>query len=679
MPYQALIFKPGINTVKTPTLNEGGWSSSGLVRFREGLPELQGGWVKLNLTFFFIISGGITQDIPTGISGIVRGAHSWVLLIGTPSLALGSQGGLYVVQANMAQDITPFASLANLVSTHTQTITATSGSSTYAVTDAAALAVNGNQIIINTAVTVGNVTLIGLYTISGVSGSTFNIATSYTATSSGSVSNTNLFEYYVDNGLSPDSQSVTSSAGTTTYTITDPVAYAQVGGFIIFLTPTGIGGNTLFGVYKIQTASGSTFTITAGINPTTATISGTGLFAYYQYFGTTDQINGTGFGAPVTFALTWSIDNWGQTLIACPRGNPIYQASPPFMRAQLLGGDAPSAVNDALVAVPQRIMIAFGASDVGTETLDPMLVRWSTVEDYTTWTATATNSAGSYRLSKGSQIISGITSNQQVLIWTDTALYAMIYEQLPYVYGFFLLGTGCGLISPNACASVGTNAWWMSYDNFWVYNGNVTPIDCDVWDSVFQNLNYAQRSKVYCSTNVQFNEVTWFFPSASSTEIDSSVTFNYAGNVWYLNTAGVMPRTAWEDIGVFDTPIAVDPSGNVYQQESGYTAAGSAMQFYIESGYFDLAGGEKFIFMDEIVPDFMLAAGSVSVTVYSQKFPTDTPWTKGPYTITPSTRFIKPRMRARQFAIRIDNSAASVGNFWRLGKMRARVAEDGTQ
>ena len=379
-------------------------------------------------------------------------------------------------------------------------------------------------------------------------------------------------------------------------------------------------------------------------------------------------------GVISTGSLTlWSIDHWGEELVALSRGGTaIFNWKPTggyTTKAAPITG-APNGGNVILTGMPERHLIVFGAEYGGS--IDPLLIRWSDVEDYTSFVATATNSAGSFRLVGGSQIMGACAAQGEILVWTDAVLWAMRFQGLPYVYGFFQLGEACGLIAPNAATVMNGVAYWMGRVGFYSYAGQVKPIACTLWDDVFRNLNQQQQAKVFCASNFSYNEVTWFYPSAASLEVDRYVTLNVVDGTWY---GGSMARTAWEDAEVLPYPTAVG-AGQIYSHEFGADADGQPLDAYVESGLVDIASGDQMMVVNQFVPDFRDLAGTVQVTLKGQAWPAATSQRlKGPYAITATTTTITPRMRARQMAVRIESGGK--GSFWRFGAPRVRVAQDG--
>ncbi|WP_376956406.1 hypothetical protein ABNQ39_00220 (plasmid) [Azospirillum sp. A26] len=373
---------------------------------------------------------------------------------------------------------------------------------------------------------------------------------------------------------------------------------------------------------------------------------------------------------------TWSLANWGEFLLANPRENGIYvwQPSGATINPATLISQAPQQVRSILVGMPERHLIALGCSDPGATTnYDPLLVRFSDVEDYTVWTATATNSAGSFRLSGGSQIMAGVTATNEHLIWTDKALWSMKFAGAPYYYGFDQLGGNCGLISPHAAVDVNGTTVWMSEGSFFLYRGGAPQtLPCTEHDAVFKGMNRIQSQKIYGALNTVANEAVWFFPSSASVENDSYISWNYVENVW---ATGSLARTCWTDRDIFGYPLATSPEGTLYYHEFGYDADGTPIPWYLESGFFDISDGTPFTFVDRILPDQTLT-GSALLTLKVADYPSSTPRSIGPYTITPTTTFITPRARGRQMAVRFE-SAGQAGTSWRLGAVRINSNPDG--
>jgi hypothetical protein len=314
---------------------------------------------------------------------------------------------------------------------------------------------------------------------------------------------------------------------------------------------------------------------------------------------------------------------------------------------------------------------------------DPLLIRWSTVGDYTSFTAAATNQAGSFRIPIGSKIIGGMAVANQNLFWTDIDLWAANYTGRPFVFGFNKIGSGAGLISSHAAQQLRGAVYWMGPTNFYVYAaGGVRVIPCPVWDAVFQNIDSTNVANVRAMPNTPFNEVGWLYPSSSSSdgENDSYVKFNITepSAPWDY---GSLSRSAWIDQSILGTPIAASPAGTVFQHESGNDAGSSAMSSSFTTGYFYIAQGEEYTFVDQIYPDFKWGTyggtqgASVQISFNVINYPGDTANVYGPYTVNSTTQYISTRIRGRQMSITVQSS--DVSSFWRLGKVRYRYASAG--
>ena len=506
---------------------------------------------------------------------------------------------------------------------------------------------------------------------------------------------------------------ITPTNATTVITVTDVAHGASVGDFLTFsATSASFGGLTAppFDIeYEIQTVpTVNTYTVKSPLTllnstPGTATIAyqiaigtETALFDYGWNTGTW----GTGtWNTPRTNASTlnprlWSLDNFGENLIACVNDGAVYEWPPNFsVRAAIISG-APTKNSFALVSTPDRHLVCFGTEGtIATPaTFDPMLVRWSETEDDTVWVATATNTAGSQRLTDGNYLSTAIRSRGQILVFTDNALYGMQFLGVPYTFGFQQLGTNCGALSNNAAVDVNGVAYWMSPDSFFVFDGTVKKVPCSVQDAVFQNYNYVQRSLIYCGLNTEFNEVTWFYPTLNSNVIDAYVTYNYLENCWHQ---GTMARTTWRDRGVYQLPIATEWAPNsttnaypsvsgltagvsiVYSQEYGANGNGSAISSFVESAFFDIGDGDDISFVKRIVPDFSNQVGTLDFYVVSRAFavPPDQPSSLTPYSFTSTTQKIDTRIRGRAISLKIESSA--VDDTWRLGSIRLDIQPDG--
>lgn len=560
----------------------------------------------------------------------------------------------------------------------------------------------------------------GVYTVTGSSTTSVSFASSTT----GSQTVAGKAQYgatYTINAGVPATSTVTSGGASYSFTTTSGSSIVtgtlanhgyQVGTQFYVYEPTAVGGITISGVYTVLSVPTlNTFTFAANATATsgaTVSING-GLINSVYYIALAPQSTGSsGFGGgsfgagpfgsgststsvsgtSIT-ATDWTLDNFGQDLIACPAGGPIYYWDPNGLvqNAQILGGTAPLVNSGIFVAMPERQVVAYGSSF--TLSPDPMLIRWSDVGDFTSWNATVTNQAGSYRIPTGSVIYAGIQGPQQGLFWTDLDLWAMQYVGPPFVYGFNKIGSNCGAVSRHCVGQFNGAVYWMSQKQFFMSMGSgPQAIPCPIWDVVFQNINQAYISKVCCGVNTQFNEITWYYPSANSTENDSYVKFNVSLAQWDYGTLG---RTAWIDQSVLGAPIGAGSDNWLYQHEVGnnatYNGVTTPMVSSFQTGYFQLNEADNLIFIDQIWPDMKwntfsnsASNASVNITFYGTNYPGDAPTQYGPYTMTSTTEYISVRIRARLMSIALSSTGLSpsdLNTFWRLGAVRYRYQLDG--
>jgi hypothetical protein len=511
-----------------------------------------------------------------------------------------------------------------------------------------------------------------------------------------------------------------ASTGSDIVTVTDTGHGAFAGDFVTFSGAVGLGGavtaaylNAEFEIQTILTAN--TYTIKVGVNATSGD-SGNGgasvVGAYQINIGTDISYFDFGWGTgtwslltygtprPPSASLTltariWQLDNFGEDVI-CQIANGavyLYDSSLGTTRAAAISG-APTKSTFALVSTPDRHLVCFGTETVigNTATQDPMFVRFSNQEDINTFTESATNTAGGQRLTDGSFIVSALRSRGQILILTNSSLHGMQYVGPPYTFSFTQLGANCGCIGPHASVDVNGVAYWMGAEAFYVFDGTVKKMACTVQDFVFKDLEFAQGAKFHAGVNSQFNEVTWWYCSAGSDQIDRFVTYNYLENVW---SVGSMPRTAWADIGTYNYPIGAEflPDSTaatistiygltegrsaLYLQEVGANAIDQAITAYIKSGYFDIGDGDQVMYMKRFIPDFKNQVGDLTVHLLLRYYPQESanPSSLDPYTITPTTNKVDTRARGRQISLRIESD--EVDSNWRYGTMRVDLQPDG--
>jgi hypothetical protein len=356
----------------------------------------------------------------------------------------------------------------------------------------------------------------------------------------------------------------------------------------------------------------------------------------------------------VTPATTWSMDTWGEYLIACSSADgKLYEWQLGFTTPTLAAviTNAPTS-NKAVLVTAERIMFALGAGG------NPRKVQWCDQEDNTLWTPAGDNLAGDYELTTPGSLLAGKRVKGVNLLFTDVDVHTANYIGAPFVYGFEKAGSGCGLISAQSVAAIDTAAIWMSKAGFWIYDGYVKPLPSDVSDYVFGNINFNQASKVYAVHNSKFGEIWWYYPSSGSNENDSYVTFNYRENHWNI---GTLARTAGTDAGVFANPLMVSTDGYIYEHEVGFVYDSASL--YAESGPVQLGNGDNIMSVRQVVPDEQ-TLGEAVVSFKTRNYPTGTQSSFGPYTAANPTSV---RFSGRQVNMRVTGDTLAD---WRIGVMR---------
>ena len=763
MPHASFKVIPGVDTNKTPALNEAAISQSQLVRFISdrtmgGLVQKLGGWTRypsptassadsivrnlwgwedtnansylavgaegkapivvtgasgngstVTLTFagpfnftigYWITVTGINPSGYNGTYAITGSTNTSVSFSSTTTATYvsggtiaGGGGSLQVINSGNFNNITP----QKLIGDVAPSFTTTSGSNKVQVNLTGSNAQSVDSIDIQTQISVGGLVLFGqyqcypdtandffIYAYSNATGNPVNATSSVTA------------------GGAVPSYATTSSSSLVTVTLANHGFY--VGDTFTALVATTVGGVTIYGNYTVGTVpSSSTFTInTSSLATSTTTGSENGgnlHYIFYRgigssygsggygvgYYGIGGYGTGTGAsnstitGVPVNVS-DWSLDNWGQILIASPQNGPMYVWDPTSgdVVADLIP-QAPAVSTGMFVAMPQRQIIAYGTTQTGI--IDPLLVRWCDVNNYYSWIGTPTNQAGLYRIPKGSRIVQGLQAAQQGLLWTDIGLWAMQYVGLPYVYQFNEVGVGCGLIGRRAAGVVNGTVYWMGQSQFFSYGGGQpTPLKCPIWDVVFQELDTNNLDKIRVAPNSRFNEISWFFPTTTSNgEVSNYIKYNYQLDQWDYGTLG---RTAWINESVLGPPIGADPTNfYIYQHETSNDADGQAMNSYFQTGYFAMSEADIKMFVDQIWPDMKWGdyngpqGANVNISFYVTDYAGQTPTVYGPYTMTQATTYITPRFRGRLVSVRIESN--DIGSFWRLGNIRYRLQPDG--
>tara|TARA_R110002072_G_scaffold221225_4_gene378365 strand:+ start:1112 stop:3010 length:1899 start_codon:yes stop_codon:yes gene_type:complete len=630
MPLSKLQFKPGINREVTAYTNEGGWFDSDQVRFSKGYPEKIGGWQKRGIDNFL---------------GTCRALHPWVALDRDQYMGVGTNLKYYIDRGGEYNDITP---LRLTTAAGDVTFAATNGSSTLVVTDTAHGSVANDFVTYSGAASLGGVITAGVLNQ----------------------------EYQITLVVNANSYHVTARAAGAL--INAPLVPLLANG-----SDSGNGGGSIVGKYQIN----------VGLDITVRS-SGWGAGTWSR---------GT-WGSASTDAIVsntlrlWSHDNFGEDLLINVRDGGIYY----WDETAGLGARAvdittlstlpsiPTVAKQILVSDRDRHVIAFGCDPESTPGVqDPLSIRFSSQESITDWATTATNTAGELRLGSGSEIVTAIETRQQILVMTDTTLYAMQYLGPPFTFGVTAISENITIASPNAAIAVDDNVFWMGRSEFYIYSGAVQRLPCMVRDYVFSDLNENQLEKINVALNTEHSEVWWFYPSSNSEEVDKYVVYNYLEQVWYYGTFG---RTAWVDRGIFDFPIAATNDGFLYEHELGFddgtTNPASAINAYIQSSPMDIGDGEQFMFIRKMIPDVDFKNSTAilpetNITLDVKNAP------DGTYTSSQTDAFVKTqaaavslrteqlyfRLRGRQMRFKISSDELEVT--WRLGSPRVDIRPDG--
>jgi len=711
---QKVKFAPGFNKQVTSTGGESQWVNGDNVRFRYGSPEKIGGWAQL---------GSVEM------TGRNTAIHHFVNTSGIKYAALGGSSILYAYSGGIFYDIHPIKSTTTL----TSAFSTTNGSAAVTLTFSSAHNMNKGDIILldnfssitNSNFASGDFTDIKFMVTSIPTDTTLTITMGSNESGSGASTSGGIRvrHYYpvgpavetattgwglgswggVQQGQFTSTLSSGINASVTSLTMASSSSFPSSGTVQIgteLITYTGNSGGTLSGLTRGAVGT------TAAIHSSGATVTDASNFFSW---------NAAASGDIVTAPGLWSLDNFGNKLIATINGGESFEwdSNPTGAnntRATIISG-APTASAFSLVSTPDRHLIFFGTeTTVGTSsTQDPMFIRFSSQEDIATYTPSATNTAGTQRLADGSKIVGAIRGRDAIYIWTDTALFIMRFVGPPFTFSFQQVGTNCGLIGQNAAVEVDGTAYWMSENGFFRYTGKLESLPCLVEDHVFDDINTIPKQHINAGLNNLFGEVMWFYPNSGSATVNRMVAYNYLDSsperpVW---TTGTLARTAWQDSAVFGKPHATEydtssngtsgsstfVQGNVdgvsyyYEHEKGLDqireGATTSITASIESGDFDigsqgLAGdGEFMMKIRRVVPDFLAQTGDARITLNLRDFPNDTAAssTLGPFTVSSGTQKIDTRARARSISLKIDNTSTS--QFWKLGTFRIDYQPDG--
>jgi len=720
---QKIGFLPGFNKQITETTAEGQWVDGDNVRFRYGTPEKIGGWSQLG---------------ENKMTGAARALFHLVNKSGTKFSIIGTNRILYVYSGGVFYDIHPIKTTTTL----TSAFTTTNGSPTVTITFSGAHSISEKDIILLdnfSSITNSNFAAADFddkkFMVTSVpSSTTITITMPSNEAGSGATTSGGIrVQHYYPVGPAEQLPGLGWGLGQWSGTVSGEATTTLVNG----ITDTATTGITLTDASQFPT-SGTNFIqigteeisytgITSGVlSGVTRGVRNSTAAAHNGGDTVTNSSDYIAWGQAASGDLVidpgmWSIDGFGSKVIALIHNAQVFEwdsdaTNATNNRATIISG-APTASRDMLVSTPDRHLVFFGTeTTIGTpSTQDEMFIRFSDQENINTYTPTATNTAGTQRLSDGSKIVGAVRGRDAIYIWSDTSLFTMRFVGAPFTFGFAQVGTNCGLIGQNAALEVDGAAYWMSENGFFKYAGSLESMMCLVEDFVYDDLNTTAGQLINVGLNNLFGEITWFYCTEGSTVVNRCVTYNYQDSrakrpVW---TTGTLARGTWQDSSVFGLPHATeydagsnasyDVVGNTdgcttyYEHEKGtdQVAGGSvtAITSNIVSGDFDITqrvirgtqtgmpdtrgDGEFIMKIRRFIPDFISQTGNTQVTLQLRDFPNDakTSSALGPFTVTSSTQKVDTRARARQIALKVANTAVSQS--WKLGTFRLDIQPDG--
>ena len=684
MPLQKILFKPGVNKENTRYTTEGGWYDCDKIRFRQGNPEILGGWQRISSNTF---------------NGTCRSLWNWTTLGNLNLVGVGTNTKFYIQNGGAYYDITPIRTTVTLGTdpftgngTTTVTVTATS----HGATDGSFVTFSG---VTGTYASVLNAE----FQITLVNANSYTITTSSVVAAGATGGSAVVAAYQLNAGPAYAVPLVGWGAGAWgagawgvgTTSVTGLQLWSQInygedlvfgprGGGLYYWDATG--GVTTRGV--LLSSLGGTVSFT---NASPTVVTSTVLYTE----GAALKFSGGSLPTGITAGTTYYVfEVNGLTFKLLDGAGAAVNTTSSGTGAVSTIVDVPTVQNSIIVSDSSRFIIVFGCNDYGSATLDPMLIRWSAQDDIYNWTPDPTNQAGFARLSHGSEIVATVQTRQEITVFTDSSIYSLQYLGPPYVWAPQLLGDNISIQGPNAAVIASGIVYWMGVDKFYSYDGRVQTLNCDLRRHIFGDFNQSQAAQVFAGTNEGFNEVWWFYCSANSFTIDRYVIYNYLEKIWYF---GTMARTAWLDSGLLDYPLAATYSNNLVYHENGLnnneTGTTTAIDAYISSSEFDIGDGHNFGFVWRVLPDLTFenaensptgATPSVAMTLYglanSGSGVTSTasqPVAKSStYVITEEfTGMIFTRMRGRQMIFKISSN--QINTVWQLGAPRIDIRPDG--
>ena len=646
----------------------GRWVGGENVEFIAGFPQKIAGWV---------------QAVPTQTVGIPRAVCPWRDNSGAARVAIGTETHLYYMLGSALTDITPLRMIS--AGTLTNPLTTVANSEVVAVADTSQVLKNGDWVFLSAASTIGGLMIDGWYPVSGRSGTGYNITTSVPAASSVSSGGGSTAFSYPRVTLTNPFKTVSGSA---TVTVAHANNGVSVGNYVDFSSASAVGGLTLNGEYAVASVVDSGHYTIAAATAASSSVSGGGGSVSVTYDIQVQQNTSTtgigwgqgawgvgswGVGLISTPVLTngWTLAAYGNQMLAAPIGGTIYVYNPVFGGRAYPLLNAPASLL-AMFVTPERFVVALGING------NLMEMAWPDQSDYTNWTTTPTNTANEGRtLIGGSNFVGGVAIRDGVsLIFTDRCVFSMTYTGNNEVYNTQQVGDNCGLVDPTAVCAEGGNAYWMSDQDFWSWNGAATALPSDdVRSYVFANgINRQELSKCTAVLNRAKRQVRFFYPSTSATENDSGMLFQYDQPCWSPLGFG---RTAGYDAELLSVPVSTDLNGYVYYDETGTDANGAAIPTNLLLGLTDISNGDKNADIFGFIPDFATLSGTINLTIQTVYFSPYLTNSDGPYPITQSGPRIDLRSNGNAYAIELSSNA--IGANFRLGVPRLVIQPAGAR
>jgi len=713
MPLNKLIFQPGISSDITPYSNEGGFVDGDKIRFRLGTPEKIGGWSKYSTNTY---------------EGSARRLVNWVALDGSDFLGIGTHLKYYIEEGQLFNDITP---IRNTTSAGDVTFSATNGSTTITVVDPAHGANENDFVTFSGAATLGGTITAAILNIeykivSIISSNSYTITSSVAANGSdtGNGGGSIVGTYQINTGLDVTvggtgwgaGQWSGTTSGALATQLNEALDASETAIDVDSATDIIAGDLILIDNELITVGTLSSNTLGTGGGPSVRGASGTTAATHADNtlvrlaVGNEDSANDfVGWGNASSLTVSgaqirlWSHDNFGEDLIINPRDSGLFywdKTSGVSARAielsatTIFSGErsVPTVAKQVMVSDSDRHVIAFGCDGLGASLTstqgngiqDPLLIRFSSQENPVDWFPTTTNTAGDIRLGGGSEFVQAVETKEQILVFTNKSLHSMRFIGPPFTFGIKELSKNITIMSPSSAVAVDDSVFWMGVDTFYMYTGQTQQIPCSVKDKVFLDFNFDERDKVHAGVNSEFSEITWFYPSASSIEIDKYITYNYLENIWYF---GSLARQAWLDRGIKNLPVATGGQ-YLYNHEVGFDDDGSAMTAFVESAPMALGDAGRMAFLNRIIPDINFSGStsinpSVDFTVKARthsgsgftQTDTDTTQRSATSPVEAYTEKLDLRVRGRTFALRVEST--TVGTKFKLGTPQVHVVADG--